>query len=107
MENVNNLTLMINEEYKKIGYLSFEDYPIIKQVNKNCVFLIKPLLKNKNKTTLSLYATWKNSYDIYLLDTNPKDLYSISYNWHNNTYDSIYSVIVAMKEDYETNKKIF
>ena len=68
---------------------------------------MKPLLKNKNKTTLSLYATWKNSYDVDLLDTNTKDLYSISYNWHNNTYDSIEDVILAMKEDYEINKKIF
>jgi hypothetical protein len=68
---------------------------------------MKPLLKNKNKTTLSLFATWKNSYDMYLLDTSAKDIYNISYNWHNNPYNSIEDVIIAMKEDYDINKKIF
>ena len=41
MDNINNLTLMIDEECKKIGYLSFEDYPIIKQVNRNYITMMK------------------------------------------------------------------
>jgi hypothetical protein len=41
MNNIDKLTLMIDDECNKIKYLSFEDYPIIKQVNRNYITMMK------------------------------------------------------------------
>jgi len=99
------LNLMLKEEYNMMKD-KFEDYPVIKSINTTYITMMKPLLKNKNIITLSLYVSWKQLYDMNLSDDSI-DIYTISYNWHNNTYDSIEAVIDSMKEDYETNKKIF
>ena len=101
----NKLNLMLKEEYD-IMKDKFEDYPVIKSINTTYITMMKPLLKNKNKITLSLYVSWKKSSDMSLSEDSI-DIYAISYNWHNSMYDTIDSVIVAMKEDYETNKKLF
>lgn len=99
------LNLMLKEEYNMMKD-KFEDYPVVKSINTTYITMMKPLLKNKNKITLSLYVSWKQLYDMNLSDDSI-DFYAISYNWHNSMYDTIDDVIVAMKEDYETNKKLF
>jgi hypothetical protein len=98
------LTTMIMHEYNKHSGL-FEDYPMEIVESINCITITKILLKNQmNRVVLSLFVSWRKFSDDFYFDDS--EVYVLSYNWENSSYNSLQDVSVAMKNEYITNKKI-
>jgi hypothetical protein len=106
MSTIEKLTTMIINEYNKNSNL-FEDHPIEIIENDNSITITKVLLKNKSNKNVLLFASWRDfRNDLYFDESDTVEVYSISYTWEGTSYQSIYDIAKAMKDDYIANQKI-